>query len=197
MRQLKVDLGELAFAFESNFHELSNYFDFETGEIVVVTEDARGQLEAICEAMNGEGEEASSTLADLVAESGLHDWQQQAVLQADAVERGYGDRFIVVPQMDSHEAYGDMEDFIVTVRNPHIRELLDVAIMGRGAFRRFKDVLYNYPYEEKRWFAFKEAQMAERVRGGSKRMTSSPWMSEAQQMTDEKPITLKDRESQW
>ena len=27
MRQLKVDLGELAFAFESGFHELSNYLD--------------------------------------------------------------------------------------------------------------------------------------------------------------------------
>jgi len=164
MRQLKVDLGELAFAFESSFHELSNYFDLETGEIVVVTDDARGQLEAIYEAMNGEGGEASPALADLVAESGLHDWQQQAVLQADAVERGYGDRFIAVPQMDSHEAYGDMEDFIATIRNPHIRELLDVAIMGRGAFRRFKDVLYNYPHEEKRWFAFKEARMVERVR---------------------------------
>ena len=39
MRQLKVDLGELAFAFESGFHELYNYFDLETGEIVVVTDD--------------------------------------------------------------------------------------------------------------------------------------------------------------
>ena len=164
MRQLKVDLGELAFAFESGFHELSNYLDLETGEIVVVTDDARGHLEAIYEAMNGEGGEALPPLANLVAEWGLHDWQQQAVLQAGAVKRGYGDRFIAVPQMDSHEAYCDMEDFITTIRNPQLRELLDVAITGRGAFRRFKDVLYNYPHEEKRWFAFKEARMVERVR---------------------------------
>ena len=164
MRQLKVDLGELAFAFESGFHELSNYLDLETGEIVVVTNDARGYLEAVYEAVNGEGGEESSGMATLLAEWGLADWQRQAVLQADAVERGYGDRFIAVPQMDSHEAYRDMEDFITTIRNPHIRELLDVAITGRGAFHRFKDVLYNYPHEEKRWFAFKEARMVERVR---------------------------------
>jgi|WetSurMetagenome_2_1015567.scaffolds.fasta_scaffold111942_2 hypothetical protein len=164
MRKLKVDLSELAFVFESGFHELSNYLDLETGEIVVVTDDTRGYLEAIYEAMNSEGGEASPALATLVAESGLHEWQQQAVLQADAVERGYGDRFIPVPQMDSHEAYRDMEDFSATVRNPHIRELLEVAITGRGAFRRFKDAFYNYPHEEKRWFAFKEARMVERVR---------------------------------
>jgi hypothetical protein len=164
MQQLKVDLGELAFAFESGFHELSNYLDLETGEIVVVTDDARGHLEAIYEAMNGEEGEELPGMATLLAEWGLPDWQRQAVLQADAVERGYGDRFLAVPQMGSHEAYRDMEDFIIIIRSPRLRELLDVAITGRGAFRRFKDVLYNYPHEEKRWFAFKEARMVERVR---------------------------------
>ena len=41
MRKLKVDLGDLAFAFESNFDELTNYLDLETGEIVVVSYDTR------------------------------------------------------------------------------------------------------------------------------------------------------------
>jgi hypothetical protein len=39
-----------------------------------------------------------------------------------------------------------------------------VAITGRGAFRRFKDVLLDYPRERERWFAFRDALMAERVR---------------------------------
>ena len=159
MRKLKVDLGELAFAFESGFHELSNYLDLETGEIVVVADDIHGQLETIYEEMSVEEGEESPTMADLLAEQGLPDWQKQAVRDADAVEAGCGERFIAVPQVDSHEAYGDMEDFIATVRNSRIRELLDVAIMGRGAFRRFKDVLYNYPREEQNWFAFRDARM--------------------------------------
>ena len=36
MRKLKVDLGELAFAFESNFESTNNYFDLETGQVVAV-----------------------------------------------------------------------------------------------------------------------------------------------------------------
>ena len=164
MRKLKVDLGELAFAFESGFHELSNYLDLETGEIVVVTDDTRRELEEIYAEMAPEEQDDASVLARLLDERNLPGWQKQMVLQADQVERDYGTRFVAVPQVDSHEAYRDMEDFIATVRGPHIRELLEVAIMGRGAFRRFKDVLSSYPHEEKRWFTFQEAQMFERVR---------------------------------
>ncbi len=164
MRKLKVDLGELAFAFESGFHEQSNYLDLETGEIVVVTDDTRRELEEICEEMEAEEQKDASALARLLDGLNLPAWQKQMVLQADRVERDYGTRFVAVPHVDSHEAYGDMEDFIATVRNPHLRELLEVAIMGRGAFRRFKDVLLTYPREEQRWFEFRDARMIERVR---------------------------------
>jgi len=57
-----------------------------------------------------------------------------------------------------------MEAFIETVASPHLQELLEVAINGRGAFGRFKDVLVRYPDERERWFAFKDARMRERVR---------------------------------
>lgn len=164
MRKLRVDLSELAFAFESTFEGTKNYFDLETGEVVAVGDDIRDELEAIYTQMVEEGAAGSPTFAELVAQQGLPEWQQQQLLVADAVEAGYGERFVAVPQVESGEAYRDMEDFITTIRNPRLRELLDVAITGRGAFRRFKDVLYNYPHEEKRWFAFKEARMVERVR---------------------------------
>ena len=71
---------------------------------------------------------------------------------------------VSIPQQDSHEAYRDMERFIDTVRDRHLQELLEVAITGRGAFSRFKDVLLGYPRERERWFAFRDAQLAERVR---------------------------------
>ena len=38
-----------------------------------------------------------------------------------------------------------------------------VAISGRGAFRRFKDVLLRYPEERERWFQFKNEWMQERA----------------------------------
>ncbi|PKO21169.1 MAG: hypothetical protein CVU38_16225 [Chloroflexi bacterium HGW-Chloroflexi-1] len=128
-------------------------------------DEALCELEALYDELDIEEDEAGElpVLGSLLEQQDLPDWQKQAVLEADAVERGYGTRFIAVPQMDSHEAYRDMEDFIATVRNDHIREVLDVAIMGRGAFRRFKDVLLSYPRERERWFAFRDARMAKRV----------------------------------
>jgi predicted nucleotidyltransferase len=129
----------------------------------MVGDDARRELEAIYEQMDEVETEGSPTVADLVERQGLHDWQKHQLLIADQVEREYGSRFISVPQMDSYEGYRDMEDFIATVRDPHLQELLEVAITGRGAFRRFKDVLLGYPREREQWFAFKDEAMLERV----------------------------------
>jgi len=41
--------------------------------------------------------------------------------------------------------------------------LLEVAIRGKGAFRRFKDVLEGYPEEMERWFSFKDDRLRERA----------------------------------
>jgi len=73
------------------------------------------------------------------------------------------DRYELIPKAESHEGYEDMEDFIATVKDEHLAELLEVAINGRGAFRRFKDVLLRYPEERERWFQFKDERMQERA----------------------------------
>jgi len=43
---------------------------------------------------------------------------------------------IAIEPIPSHEAYGDMEDFIASVRDPRAPDLLQRAIQERGAFRR-------------------------------------------------------------
>jgi len=163
MRQLNINLGELAFVFASSFEGVSHYLDLETGQVVAVLDNIRRALEATDDEIGLEEGEKPLSLEQLLDARDLPDWQKQALRQAYAVEAGYGKRFVAIPQMDSHEAYRDMEDFIVTVRNAHIRELLEVAIMGRGAFRRFKDVLLRYPRERERWFAFQDARLHQRV----------------------------------
>ncbi len=50
-----------------------------------------------------------------------------------------------------------MERFIATVDNAALKEALQDAIVGKGAFRRFKDALGRFPEERKRWFAFRDA----------------------------------------
>ena len=73
------------------------------------------------------------------------------------------DRYEPIPKAESYEGYEDMRSFIDTVENEHLAELLEVATTGKGAFRRFKDVLLNYPQERDRWFKFKNDLMRERA----------------------------------
>ena len=63
----------------------------------------------------------------------------------------------------SHEAYEDMQDFIERVRNPQARDLLERAIAGRGAFRRFKDTLLDFPELREAWFRFHDARVERRA----------------------------------
>ncbi len=73
------------------------------------------------------------------------------------------ERYRIIPSIDSGEAYGDMVRFIDTIEDKHLVELLSLAISGKGAFRRLKDVLLSYPNERERWFEFQSDLMARRV----------------------------------
>lgn len=67
-------------------------------------------------------------------------------------------RYLPIPQEGSGASYQDMVDFIETVEDERLRDLLGVAIQGKGSFGRFKDVLRRSDYESERnrWFAFSE-----------------------------------------
>ncbi|MFC1977630.1 UPF0158 family protein [Chloroflexota bacterium] len=81
----------------------------------------------------------------------------------DRIEEEF-DRYERIPEVESHEGYEDMVGFIATVENERLAELLEVAINGKGAFRRFKDVLLNYHEESESWFKFKDGRVEERAR---------------------------------
>jgi hypothetical protein len=73
-------------------------------------------------------------------------------------EQGGDGNQIHVEPLPSSVGYGDMEDFVARVRDPRARHLLERAINGRGAFRRFKDTLLEYPQLRRAWFAFHDAR---------------------------------------
>lgn len=75
------------------------------------------------------------------------------------------DRYEQIPKAEPHEGYEDMEDFIANAEDQQIAELLEVAMDGKGAFRRFKDVLARYPEERERWFHFKDNRVQARALG--------------------------------
>lgn len=84
---------------------------------------------------------------------------------SDDMEAGHPeDRgMIPVEAIPSYEGYSDMEAFIERVADPRGRDLLDRAIRGRGAFRRFKDTLFDFPELREAWFAFHDARMSRRA----------------------------------
>ena len=86
---------------------------------------------------------------------------QRQLAEIDEAEPG---RYLQLPRADSREGYDDMQDFIDTVSDEHLQELLNVAIQGRGAFRRFRDVLARHPAEQARWFDFQTARLDARPR---------------------------------
>jgi predicted nucleotidyltransferase len=71
--------------------------------------------------------------------------------------------FVSVDPVDSAESYSDMEDFAEAIPDPRTRDLLLRAIAGRGAFRRFKDTLLEFPDMREAWFHFHDARMERRA----------------------------------
>jgi Uncharacterised protein family (UPF0158) len=74
------------------------------------------------------------------------------------------DRWLYVERLGSNDGYRDMELFIATVDNSDIADRLEIAISGRGAFRRFKDVLSRWPEEFKRYYQLSSERQRGRAR---------------------------------
>jgi hypothetical protein len=72
-----------------------------------------------------------------------------------AVDPGY----MRIDPVSSREQYRWMERFIATVEDADLRQKLVGAIDGKGAFRRFKDVLIGFPVDRERWFAFRSERL--------------------------------------
>jgi hypothetical protein len=68
-------------------------------------------------------------------------------------------RYLRIDPVSSREQYRWMERFIATVEDEELRRRLNIAIDGKGAFRRFKDALMSNPVDRERWFAFRSERL--------------------------------------
>jgi Uncharacterised protein family (UPF0158) len=60
--------------------------------------------------------------------------------------------FLTADRIDSISE--DMVNFVETVADDRLRDLLEIAIQGKGAFGRFKNIIKRDQSEESRWFNF-------------------------------------------
>src|SRR3954471_17563011 len=78
----------------------------------------------------------------------------EATLNRQAVSENIRN-FLRVEPASSREQYRWMEKFVGSVSDEALRDRLIISIDGKGAFRRFKDVLLAYPAERERWFSYR------------------------------------------
>ena len=83
---------------------------------------------------------------------GVADPQMHARIASDP-------KYLRVEAVSSREQYRWMERYIPTVEDPKLRARLEVAIDGKGAFRRFKDVLMAFGPERERWFTYRSERL--------------------------------------
>ena len=67
--------------------------------------------------------------------------------------------YLAIQPVSSREQYRWMERFIPMVDDAELRDGLVHAIDGKGAFRRFKDVLMDVAETRERWFAFRSERL--------------------------------------
>jgi hypothetical protein len=67
--------------------------------------------------------------------------------------------YLRIDPVSSREQYRWMERYIPMVEDPELAGKLTQAIDGKGAFRRFKDVLMAYGPERERWFTFRSERL--------------------------------------
>jgi hypothetical protein len=93
-------------------------------------------------------------------------------------------RYSAIEAIPSRIQYQWLDDFIHQVDDMAVRARMEAAINGKGAFRRFKDILLTLPDERRRWFEYRDVKMRERIvewvaEQGVHALNQPPWLGEA------------------
>lgn len=67
------------------------------------------------------------------------------------------EQYLRIEPVAASEQYKWMESFVATVSNETLKNSLNLAIDGKGAFRRFKDALYKHRSEHDRYLRYRDS----------------------------------------
>jgi predicted nucleotidyltransferase len=118
---------------------------------------AEVDLDALCEALEDHSDFLRWFIDPITGE--VLAWSEDLEDVPDPRESGAHS----IEPIPSFEAYSDMQDFVARVPDRRASDLLGRAIEGRGAFRRFKDTLFEFPEVREAWFEFHDVRMRKRA----------------------------------
>ena len=163
MKRVPVDLAMVADALTHSSPDYSNFLDKETGEVILIENHILHLVEEYLGRDMLPEQDEPPDMAFIVEEKRLPQWQESSLQDAYRVEMHFGGRIIRIPAGESGYSWDDMAEFIETVQNSNLADRLRDAIDGRGAFSRFKRVVYDHPETAKKWNAFREIRQQERA----------------------------------
>ena len=154
MKRLNVDFDEIQKAMEDVARDTFDYFlDLETGEVVSISEEIVRDLK---ERLSDDLEEIADDVeyVEFDEEPEIPDWMTDEMEIMLEILFDEGERYVRIPERETRSAFQAMDEFVKTVGDPLLKERLSVALNGKGAFRKFKDILISFPRERKRWHGF-------------------------------------------
>ena len=86
---------------------------------------------------------------------GMVDGEDDPELFED-ISEGFVEDYIPLPEQYDINEYRIMEEFIYELPQGKNQDVLERAMQGRGAFRRFKDKLYDLNLEQQ-WYSYKDS----------------------------------------
>ena len=86
---------------------------------------------------------------------GMVDGEDNPELIAE-IEDSFIEEYIPLPGQYEINEYRIMEEFVYNLPDGRNQDTLERAIQGRGAFRRFKDRLYDLNLEQK-WYDYRDS----------------------------------------
>ena len=131
---MKVKIKKIVDELEMILDEHSSYFNISDGEVYTVSDEEMNAAE--------EGDQLED----------FPDWQQENIKIPQSIISE--DNYIELPsKFDVHE-YAIMEQFCYSIQDSNISDGLQIAIQGKGVFRRFKDACHRFDVIEQ-WYSYK------------------------------------------
>jgi Uncharacterised protein family (UPF0158) len=138
---VRIRLTDIIDAIEMQFEEIFSFLNLDTGEVETVSHELLRAAE----------EFGVPDPPDLLT------WQEAEWEVAKRIAAS--DRFVELPTKFGVHEWAIMRDFSSTVGSEGLRDELVRAIHGRGAFRRFKEVVRLHGIESE-WFTFRADALA-------------------------------------
>ncbi|WP_428911986.1 UPF0158 family protein [Niallia sp. Krafla_26] len=137
---MRVKLQHILQGIEMQSDETCSYLNLNTGEIVYVSQEAL-------------------SIADEGEYEGLPEWQQAEVKIAFDIIDSI-DKYVELPSQFEMNDYKIMERFCYSLSDVKIQDKLLHAIRGKGAFRRFKNIIDQIGLT-KQWYEYRDVKYKE------------------------------------